>query len=339
MKTLQVIIVLIGFMFSFNNQIFAIECDATKFFQNVKDLVATQWADEKLRKEVARYSVCEGPVKIQYKILKVVAKKLFDLENYEKTSGSKVSKKTKSGGKTEKLSKIKSCQNYLFSIGQMTSRKNKDRWIAADLKKWFKSIERPDLEKQCPQDVKYIKALKELEGSYLMAGIVKAFENNDYETIKYVIKRFDKGIAENKNFADHMKNLFRMYKERALNSGLLAKDDNQKTKIIDTNEKDKMRLVVQTAKLKYGVSQINTTENGEFLISGHGDGQIILWDVSNREVIRVFNEKHKGPVKNLCINDSNLQIISSDNREIYVWNMINGKKINTYRFGGLGGTA
>ena len=60
MKTLQVIIVLIGFMFSFNNQIFAIECDVTKFFQKVSELVQTQWADETLREEVARYSVCEG---------------------------------------------------------------------------------------------------------------------------------------------------------------------------------------------------------------------------------------------------------------------------------------
>ena len=31
MKTLKVIIVLIGFMFSFNNEIFAVECNITKF--------------------------------------------------------------------------------------------------------------------------------------------------------------------------------------------------------------------------------------------------------------------------------------------------------------------
>ena len=124
MKTLKVIIVLIGFMFSSNNQIFAIECDVSKFQKKVGELVAKQWADETKREEVARYSVCGDPIKSQYENIKKIAKKIFDLENYEKTSGSKVSKKTKSGGKTEKLSKIKSCQKYLLSLSELMQRKN-----------------------------------------------------------------------------------------------------------------------------------------------------------------------------------------------------------------------
>ena len=75
MKTLKVIIVLIGFMFSFNNQIFAIECDVSKFQKKVGELVAKQWTDETKREEVARYSVCGDPIKSQYENIKKIAKK------------------------------------------------------------------------------------------------------------------------------------------------------------------------------------------------------------------------------------------------------------------------
>jgi len=496
MKKLKVIIVLIGFMFSFNNQIFAIECDLAKFFQNVNDLVATGWEDEKLREEVARYSVCEGPVKIQYKRLKVAAKKLFDLENYEKTSGSKVSKKTKSGEKTkvpkktgtsaelslgqvtlkpplklkqdssgkfyayyqmkpgetlyssivirftrqmlkdkvkhvsDKLLKLNNIPDakYIKSrqkikiplewlreeyIGNQTTKvfpkqdsaatKNKTKEKKSKINKTLKSVaskkkakisegkteklsktkkvpgskvskktksggktEKLSKNNSCPnpnvllseyskfaksKDIinllklhekitengcpDYNTKISQWEESgtlvaYILAGFKKAFEENDVKSIKYLVKRTDTfKKTGNKDVIQVMES----YKERALKSGILAKDDNQKTKKDDTEEKDKIRLVVQTAKVKYGVSQINTTENGDLLVSGHGDGQIILWDVSSSEFIRVFSEKHKGPVKNLCINDSSLQIVSSDNSEIFVWNMVSGKKIRSYRIG------
>ena len=54
MKTLKVIIVLIGFMFSFNNQIFAIECDITKFSGLLKEVAGTQFKDEAKLEELAQ---------------------------------------------------------------------------------------------------------------------------------------------------------------------------------------------------------------------------------------------------------------------------------------------
>ena len=56
MKTLKVIIVLIGFMFSFNNQIFAIECDITKFSGLLKEVAGTQFKEEAKLEELASYS-------------------------------------------------------------------------------------------------------------------------------------------------------------------------------------------------------------------------------------------------------------------------------------------
>ena len=93
MKTLKVIIVLIGFMFSFNNQIFAIECDITKFSGLLKEVAATKFKDEAKLEELASYSVCGAPVKTIYEKIKTSWKALVDLEKYEKKSGSKISEK------------------------------------------------------------------------------------------------------------------------------------------------------------------------------------------------------------------------------------------------------
>ena len=53
MKTLQVIIVFIVFMFSFNSHVFSIECDVSKFSKAFYDLKATQWGDVVKRVEFA----------------------------------------------------------------------------------------------------------------------------------------------------------------------------------------------------------------------------------------------------------------------------------------------
>ena len=34
--------------------------------------------------------------------------------------------------------------------------------------------------------------------------------------------------------------------------------------------------------------------NGYNIIVGYGDGQIILWDFSNKEIVRLFNARHEG---------------------------------------------
>ena len=80
-------------MFSFNNQIFAIECDITKFGGLLKEVAATQFKDEAKLEELAGYSVCGAPVKTIYEKIKTGWKALVDLEKYEKKSGSKVSEK------------------------------------------------------------------------------------------------------------------------------------------------------------------------------------------------------------------------------------------------------
>ena len=58
MTTLKITIVLIGFLLSFNNQIFAIECDITKFSGIIKEVAATQFKDEAKLKKLAGFSAC-----------------------------------------------------------------------------------------------------------------------------------------------------------------------------------------------------------------------------------------------------------------------------------------
>ena len=117
MKTLKVIIVLIGFMFSFNNQIFAIECDITKFSGLLKEVAATQFKDEAKLEELASYSVCPAPVKTTYEAIKKGWKTLVDLEKYEKQSGSKVSEKAVLASESSK----KSDENIIEKCDQENS--------------------------------------------------------------------------------------------------------------------------------------------------------------------------------------------------------------------------
>ena len=55
MKTLKVIIVLIGFMFSFNNQVFSsdIDCDIQKISAIVQEVAATKFKDKDKLQELA----------------------------------------------------------------------------------------------------------------------------------------------------------------------------------------------------------------------------------------------------------------------------------------------
>ena len=56
MKTLKVFFILIVFLLSFNNQVFAIECDITKFSGLLKEVAGTQFKDEAKLEELASYS-------------------------------------------------------------------------------------------------------------------------------------------------------------------------------------------------------------------------------------------------------------------------------------------
>ena len=133
MKTLKITIVLIGFMFSFNNQIFAIECDITKFTGIIKEVAVTQFKDEAKLEELAGYSVCGAPVKTIYEKIKTSWKALVDLEKYEKKSSSKVAQKTKSDGETKDLAIEVECENLrflkLYGIVGDSEFKNKEAFI------------------------------------------------------------------------------------------------------------------------------------------------------------------------------------------------------------------
>ena len=94
---------------------------------------------------------------------------------------------------------------------------------------------------------------------------------------------------------------------------------------------DNFNLFFQTANPQIGVSQITVNDNGDLMVSGYGDGQFILWDINSKEMVRIFNFRHKGPVKNLCIDDSKKHVVSSDNVEIVVSNIFNGKIIFRYK--------
>ena len=89
MKTLQVIIVFIGFLLSFNNQIFAIECDFAKYVVKLKEMVATERSSSGLLKDVAiieefvSYSVCGDPIKTHYETMKKSLNAIVNLQKYE----------------------------------------------------------------------------------------------------------------------------------------------------------------------------------------------------------------------------------------------------------------
>ena len=117
MTTLKITIVLIGFLLSFNNQIFAVECDITKFSGLLKEVAARKFKDEAKLEELASYSVCGAPVKTTYEAIKKGWKALVDLEKYEKKSGSKVSEKAVLASESSK----KSNENIIEKCDQENS--------------------------------------------------------------------------------------------------------------------------------------------------------------------------------------------------------------------------
>jgi WD40 repeat protein/tRNA A-37 threonylcarbamoyl transferase component Bud32 len=60
--------------------------------------------------------------------------------------------------------------------------------------------------------------------------------------------------------------------------------------------------------------------DGRWLVSTHGDGSILLWDVAERERVANFNE-HGGAVRSVAFSNDGTRIASaSDDRSVIVWN-------------------
>ena len=82
---LKVITSLFVLMITFNNQIIAFECNFSKFQKTLGELIASQYSDETKRKELARYSVCDDPIKNYYNQLVFSYKYIFIYTNERKS--------------------------------------------------------------------------------------------------------------------------------------------------------------------------------------------------------------------------------------------------------------
>ena len=66
--------------------------------------------------------------------------------------------------------------------------------------------------------------------------------------------------------------------------------------------------------------------DGQSLVSSHGDGAILLWDVATRDRVANFNE-HSQPVRSVRFSASGKRICSgSEDRSVIVWNADSGRK-------------
>jgi len=66
--------------------------------------------------------------------------------------------------------------------------------------------------------------------------------------------------------------------------------------------------------------------DGRWLVSTHGDGSILLWDVAERERVADFNE-HSGAVRAVAFSPDGKRIASGgDDRSIIIWDAIHGRK-------------
>lgn len=82
------------------------------------------------------------------------------------------------------------------------------------------------------------------------------------------------------------------------------------------------------AHLKYPsvVWSVEFSPDGLFLVATYGDGAILLWDVSEREVVANFGE-HSGPVRAVAYSSDGKRIASaSEDHSVAIWNSETGQK-------------
>lgn len=74
------------------------------------------------------------------------------------------------------------------------------------------------------------------------------------------------------------------------------------------------------------VWSVEFSPDGRWLVSTHGDGSILIWDVAERERIANLNE-HSGPVRAVSFSpDGKLIASGGDDRSIIVWDVESGRK-------------
>jgi WD40 repeat protein len=74
------------------------------------------------------------------------------------------------------------------------------------------------------------------------------------------------------------------------------------------------------------VWSVEFSPDGRWLVSTHGDGSILIWDVAERERIANLNE-HSGPVRAVAFSpDGKLIASGGDDRSIIVWDVESGRK-------------
>ncbi len=285
MKTLKVIIVLIGFMFSFNNQIFAIECydapgasrNMTKFTGIIREAAATQFKDEAKLEELASYSVCGGPIKTVYEKMKAGLKALVDLEKYEKTPGSKISEKASLADDSSKISD-------------------------------------GDFNEQCGEEKSFtLKFMSDYTP-------VVTSQYKDSDAIRNLYKKYYNSPCSinlggrKTTIKDFFKTMEMMLSQLKIDVKAII---NEEIENIEKSPDGKLTLVANR-KHHSPLSKIAVNVKKGIIVTGDESGYLGLWNSRSLQLIEFSLEKHKSRVTDIVVTDSN-NIITTDDFDAYVF--------------------